>query len=468
VIAARRLQRHFADGFISETVDDLWEPWMRHADTALEDDALLLLIQEELAKRCRKSKTRGRKATPAEVILRMLLLKHVRDWSYETLSREVRANLVYREFTRIGGEKVPDDRTMGNLARQLGPEVIESLHRRVVEIAQENKIAAGRRMRVDTTVVETDIHYPTDSTLLGDGVRVLTRVMKKVTAAAGKSGTQMRDRSRSAKLKVLAIARASRNKTEQGRQKMKKAYIRLLEIASRVTGQAKKFSREIAAGIKRGNLSVLHKAQTQLDEMIPRIRQVLRQTRERILRGNTKAEGKLLSIFETHTEVIRKGKAHKPNEFGKLVLIQEAENQIVTHYRICDQRPADSTLLSSCLDQHIRQFGRAPQRVAADPGFFSAANESSAQQMGVRRVSIPSHDTKSAARKQRQKQRWFRELQKWRTGCEGRISVLKRRHGLRRSLYKGPDGIRRWVGLGVIADNVIHIGTHLAAQSRSR
>jgi IS5 family transposase len=310
VIAARRLQRSFADGFIAEAVEDLWEPWMRHADKALEDEAVLLIIQQELAKRCKKSKTRGRKATPADVILRMLLLKHVRDWSFETLSREVRANLVYREFTRVGGEKVPDDRTMGNLARQLGPEVIDELHRRVVEIAQENKIAAGRKMRVDTTVVETDVHYPTDSSLMGDGVRVLTRIMKKV-AVAGEAGTKMRDRSRSAKLKVLAIARASRNKTEKGQQKMKKAYVKLLEITSRVTGQAKKFSREIAEGVKQGNLSVLNKAKKQLDEMIPRVQQVLRQTRERVLRGNTQADGKLLSIFETHTEVIRKGKAHK-------------------------------------------------------------------------------------------------------------------------------------------------------------
>ena len=107
--------------------------------------------------------------------------------------------------------------------------------------------------------------------------------------------------------------------------------------------------------------------------------------------------------------------------------------------------------------------------MAADPGFFSAANESKAHQIGVKRVSIPSHDTKSATRKQRQKQRWFKELQKWRTGCEGRISVLtKWRHGLRRSLYRGSDGIQRWVGLGVIADNVIHIGTHLAEQARPR
>lgn len=468
MIATRRLQRNFADGFIAEAVEDLWEPWMRHADQALEDEALLLIIQQELAQRCKKSKTRGRKATPAEVILRMLRLKHVRDWSYEVLCREVRANLVYREFTRIGGEKVPDDRTRGNLARPLGPEVIEKLHRRVVEIAQENQIATGRKMRVDTTVVETDVHYPTDSSLLGDGVRVLTRIMKKVTAVAGKAGSQMRDRSRSAKLKVLAIARASRSKTEQGRQKMKNAYVKLVEITSRVTGQAKKFSSEIAEGVKKGSLSVLDKAKKQLDEMIPRVQQVLRQTRERVLRGNTQADGKLLGIFETHTEVIRKGKANKPNEFGKLVLVQEAENQIITHYQVCEQRPADSTLLEGCLEQHVELFGRAPEQVAADPGFFSAANESKAEQMGVKRVSIPSHDTKSPARKKRQKQRWFKKLPQWRTGCEGRISVLKRRHGLRRSLYKKPDGIRRWVGLGVIADNVIHIGTHLAEQARFR
>jgi transposase, IS5 family len=468
VIAARRLQRKFADGFIAEAVEDLWEPWMRHADKALADDALLVLIQQELAKRCKKSKTRGRKATPAEVVLRMLLLKHVRDWSYETLSREVRANLVYREFTRVGGEKVPDDRTMGNLARQLGPEVIEQLNRRVVDIAQEHKITAGRKMRVDTTVVETDIHYPTDSTLLGDGVRVLTRIMKNVAGAVGKVGRQWRDRSRSAKLKVLAIARASRNKTEQGREKMKKAYLQLLEISSRVTGQAKQFAHAMTGRIQRGHRAALHKAKKQLDQMIPRVQQVLRQTRERVLRGNTQAEGKLLSIFETHTEVIRKGKAHKPNEFGKLVLIQEAENQIITHFQVCELRPADSTLLEGCLEKHVEQFGRAPECVAADPGFFSAANESKAEQLGVTRVSIPSHDTKSPARKQRQQQRWFKELQKWRTGCEGRISVLKRRHGMRRSLYKGSDGIRRWVGLAVIADNLIHIGTHLAERDHSR
>ena len=468
MIAARRLQRSFADGFISEEVEDLWEPWMRQADHALEDEALLLLIQQELSKRIKKSKTRGRPGTPAEVVLRMMLLKHVRDWSYAVLTREVRANLVYREFTRIGGGKVPDDKTMGALGRQLGPEAVERINRRMVEIAQENKVAAGKKMRVDTTVVETNIHYPTDSTLLGDGVRVLTRVMKRIGAVAGALGTRFRDRSRAVKLRVLAIARASRNKTEKGQEKLKLAYTQLLDATSRVAGQARKFSREIAARVKRGSRTVLRKAKKELDEMIPRVEQVMRQTRERIFGGNTHAEGKILSLFETHTEVIRKGKTDKPNEFGKLVKIQEAENQIITHYEVYDQRPADSNLLIPSLEQHIEVFGRAPREVAADPGFFSAANESKAEEMGVQRVSIPSHGTKSPARKSRQKKRWFKKLQKWRTGCEGRISVLKRRHGLERSRYKGLDGMKRWVGLGVIADNLINIGIHMAAESSKK
>ena len=467
MIAARRLQRTFADGLILEEVADLWEAWMRHADKALEDEALLLLIQQELMKRCKKSKTRGRPATPAEVVLRMMLLKHVRDWSYAVLTREVRANLVYREFTRIGGGCVPDDKTMGRLGRQLGPDAVRALHERVVQIARENKVAAGRKLRVDTTVVETNIHYPTDSTLLGDGVRVLTRIMKKIGQLTGAAGTKLRDRSRAVKLRVLAIARASRNKTAKGQEKLKQGYIQLLEATCRVVGQAAKFSREIASGIKRGKRRALGKAKTQLDAMIPRVRQVIRQTRERVLKGNTHAEGKLLSIFETHTEVIRKGKTDKPNEFGKLIKIQEAENQIVTSYEVYDERPADSTLLIPAIEQHVKQFERVPDLVSADPGFFSAANEAQAEEMGVQRVSIPSHATKSTARKQRQKERWFKKAQKWRTGCEGRISVLKRRHGLRRSRYKGESGMKRWVGLGVIADNLIHIGSHLAAQDSS-
>jgi len=471
MIRTHRAQLHLGDefiaGFIAEQPQELWEPWMRQVDQALDDERLLEIIQDAWNRLCKKSKTRGRPGTPAEVILRLLLLKHIRDWSYEELEREVRANFVYRQFTRIGGGQVPDDKSMSRFSRQLGPAVIEKLHQRVVAIAQEKKVIQGRKLRVDTTVVETNIHYPTDSTLLGDGVRVLTRVMKKVTAVAGKVGTQMRDRMRSVKRRMLEIARASRDVSEKGKQKRALAYGKLLEVTGRVVGQARKFSSQIASKVKRGSHKVLQKAKRQLDEMIPRVEQVMRQTRQRVLGGDTRAEGKIVSVFESQTEVIRKGKAGKPTEFGKLVKIQEAENQIVTHYEVFDERPSDSTLLIPAIQRHIEQFGRAPQMAAADAGFFSAANEAQAEQLGVQRVAIPSQSTKSAQRKQQQKKRWFKKAQKWRTGCEGRISVLKRRHGINRSRYRGTDGMRRFVGLGVIADNLINIGHVLLASVKS-
>ena len=163
--------------------------------------------------------------------------------------------------------------------------------------------------------------------------------------------------------------------------------------------------------------------------------------------------------------MIRKGKAGKPNEFGKLVKLQEAEHQIITDYVVYEKRPSDSEVLIPALDAHAQRMGHMPRVVAGDAAFYSAANEAAAWSKGVKRVCIPNRSTKSAERKREQKKRWFKHGQKWRTGCEGRISVVKRRHGLNRCRYTGDDGMKRWVGLGVIADNLINIGRVLATRS---
>ena len=219
MIKTHRAQRSFGDGLIAEEVKDLHEAWMRHADQLLGDREIVAAVYEALAKRRPQSRKRGRPGTPAEVVLRLLVLKHMRNWSYGVLEREVRANLVYRDFTRVGGEKAPDAKTMGKWTVALGPEVVEQIHERIVQIARDHRVATGRRMRVDTTVVETNIHYPTDSNLLGDGVRVLTRTMKKITEIAGAAGAKLRDRSRSVKLRVLEIARAARAKSLPSRKR---------------------------------------------------------------------------------------------------------------------------------------------------------------------------------------------------------------------------------------------------------
>jgi transposase, IS5 family len=469
MIEMRRAQLSFGDGLIAEEVSDLREDWMQHADRVLADEQIVAAVYEALAQRHPKSRSRGRLGAPAETVLRLLILKHVRNWSYGVLEREVRANLVYRDFTRVGGGKAPDAKTMGRWGLALGPQVIKQIHERIVQIAQDDGVTQGRKMRVDTTVVETNIHYPTDSSLLGDGVRVLTRTMKKIAKIAGEAGARLCDRSRSVKLRVLEIARAARAKGKPHRERLQRAYSKLLNSTSRVVGQAKRFSEEIAEGVKRSTDVVkqlaLEGLRRQLDTMVPLVKQVMKQARARIFRGNTRVEGKILSLFEPSTEVIRKGKAAKPNEFGKMVKLQEAENQIVVDYEVYDRRPNDSDLLIAAIDAHQARLGRTPRLVAADAAFYSTKNEAAAKAKGVKRVCIPNRSTKSAERKREQKKRWFRNGQKWRTGCEGRISVVKRRHGLNRCRYKGFVGMNRWVGLGVIADNMVNIGRAMEKQA---
>ena len=469
MIKMRRAQLSFGDGLIANEVEDLREKWMTHADEVLEDEQLVATVYEALAKRRPKSRSRGRQATPAEVVLRLMILKHVRNWSYYILEREVRANLVYRDFTRVGAAKMPDAKTMGRWGRALGPQVIKRVHEQIVEIARTKEVIEGRRMRVDTTVTETNIHHPTDSSLLGDGVRVLTRTMKKITKIAGEVGTKLRNRSRSVKLRVLDIARAARAKGPQSQEKLKRNYRQLLESTSRVVGQARQFSKEIADGIKRSKDIVkqlaLEGLRQEIDIMIRRVKQVMKQTRARIFRGDTRSEGKIFSLFEPSTEIIRKGKAAKPNEFGKMVKLQEAENQIIIDYEVYDRRPNDADLLVPAIEAHQAKLGRTPHLVAADAAFYSDKNEKAAKMKGVKRVCVPNRSTKSAERKREQKKRWFRQGQKWRTGSEGRVSVTKRRHGLNRCRYKGDDGMKRWVGFGVIADNLINIGGTLAKRS---
>ena len=463
MIQLRHRQPSLWHSGLAKDIEDLWEPWMKEVDQLLEDAALVESVYDAQGKRHPKSRTRGRTQTPAEVALRLLILKHVRNWSYDTLEREVRANLVYRAFTRIGDEKVPDAKTLARLGQAIGPEVIGELHERLMALARERGVVQGRKMRVDTTVVETNVHYPTDSSLLGDGARVLTRTMKKVEKVTGGLKKRIRNRMRSVNKKVIAIALAGRLKGPEGEERRVERYRELLSLTRKIVHQAEGVLEEVQH-LPRHRQARLKRFREILETMTGRVRQVVRQTKARVFRGVTKYPHKIVSLFEPHTEIIRKGKASKPNEFGNLVKVQEAENQIITHYEVFATRPDDSELLVPAVEQHQRRFGRAPRLVAADTGFYSLKNEKTIQGMGVTRVAVPSRSTKSSERRKLQRTRWFKSGQRWRTGCEGRISVLKRRHGLNRCRYRGFAGLQRWVGLGVIADNVIQIGGYLAMQ----
>jgi IS5 family transposase len=440
----------------------LWPDWLRRIDTLLEDEAVIDTVVTALEQRWPQSRRRGRLGTPAEVVIRMLILKHLHNWSFDELEQEVRANLVYRAFTRIDADTVPDAKTILKIAKALGPDVITELHQRVVEVAKRAGVTHGRRFRLDTTVVETNVHYPTDSTLLQDGVRVLTRTMQRASRALGDAAGHVRDRRRSVGRRVMAIVLAARS--PKTRSALVQHYRRLMATTRAVLREAGTMVRRTGHRLRSATDTAARRVrglQQQLQQMRPLVQRVLAQTRARVFGGDTHVPDKVLSVFEPHTEAIRKGKIVKPTEFGKLVTIQEAEHQIVTAFEVHPERPADVSLWTPALDRHRQTFGRAPDLATGDKGFSSAANERAATDRGVRRVVLPARGRKSAARRAHERQRWFRRGHRWRTGCEGRISVLKRRHGLRRCRYHGHDGMHRWVGLGVIADNLINVATFL-------
>jgi transposase, IS5 family len=422
--------------------DKLWDPTLRAIDTLLDDDVLVDRVAEALAERHPQSRRRGRLGTPAAVVLRMLVLKHLHDWSFDECEREVRGSLVHRAFCRIDGERVPDAKTLIRLAQLLDEPVLKDVLARLVALGRERRVVRGRRLRVDTTVVETNIHYPTDATLLADGVRVLTRSLRRI-------GERVRERTRSVARRVFEIAQRSRTAgsrvrprvRERSKAKMKVLYQSLMRITRAVMRQA-----EAAVTPARNR----HHA-AQLSTTIELIRQVLAQTRARVLRGDTHYPGKVVSLFEPHTEIIRKGKLAKPTEFGRLVKIQEAEAQFITDYTVCERRQSERALWEPALERHIALFDRAPHLAVADGGFASRTNERAAQDRGVRHVVLPRQSREPRARS-------ARAALRWRTGIEGRISALKRRHGLRRCRYHGESGMQRWVGLGVIANNLLVLG----------
>jgi IS5 family transposase len=469
MIRRRHEQRSVFELYLPDG-EKLWPEELRRIDKVLEDEAVIDTMCEGLGRRWPQSTRRGRSGTPAEVVLRMLVLKHLFKWSYDELEREVRANLVYRAFARVGAEKVPDAKTILKITRALGPEVIEQLHSRVVALAIRAGGSKGRRFRIDTTVVETNIHYPTDSSLLSDGIRVVTRVVKRVENLIGAGRRRMRNYGRSVKrqcMKIRLLARSPKNRDQQV-----EVYRKLMTTARKVVREGKRTGRRMQVRL-RGAASTgewkrrLGNVKEELNIFCNRLEKVLEQTKQRVFGGDTHVPNKLLSVFETHTEAIRKGKMDKPTEFGKMVTIQEAEGGLVTAYEVQGRRQWDSKLWEPALDKHAQIFGRAPYLAAADRGFSSKWNEEVAQQLGVRHVCLPKKGRISQQRRRHQRQRWFRRGQRWRAGSEACISVLKRRHGLDRCLYRSEDGIQKWVGLGVIASNLLTIGRRPAA-SRPR
>jgi IS5 family transposase len=438
-----------------------FEPELAELDRLLEDDVLFQHIKADLGRRRPHTTETGRPSTPVEVILRLLVVQHLYDWSYAQTEHFVGDSLVLRQFCRLGLEPVPHHTTLMRWSNVVQPETMHRLLDRVTELARSLKVTRGRKLRIDSTVVATAIHYPTDSTLLFDGVRVLSRLVQRATLAL--TGRQRRvgvQRMRDAKQLVRRIeATAAAHATARDRAERPTLYRRLLGMAQASLDQAERVRQTLATRAE-ATMQPLHSA---LGHMAELVQQVIAQTPRRVVDGESvPACAKLVSLFEPHSAIVRRGKAHLPAEFGRKILFDEVEGGLVTRYAVLAGNPPDAPELPLSLEHHQACFGQVPTLLTADRAFFTLDNERLAHDLRIRSVALPRQGPLTPKQKEVRYGVAFRRAYRWRAGIEGRISVLKRRFGLARCRYHGEAGMQRWVGWRLLAHNLRQISRSVA------
>ena len=455
------IDKHEADNILKRVPGLIikMNPELAAIDQVLNDDELFCMVRDDLAQRYPKTLTAGRKSTPVEVILRMLAIKHLYDLSYEQTVLQVADSLVLRQFCRVYFEAVPDQSTLCRWANLIQPPTLQAFNQRIMNLAIDSKLTRGCKLRMDGTVVETTIHHPTDSRLLADSVRVLGRTLtraKKLLGAGTRLSTVLfRNRQRSAKQAARKIAGLSR----RGREQLKPQYQRLVQTTKATVRQAEQVLAELESRAASEGQHLIEVLQT----FMPRAQQVLDQTVRRVFGGEkVPSAEKLVSIFESHTDIIRRGKPNKPTEYGHKIWLGEVEGGFIAQYEVLKGNPNDEGQWQPTLENHIQLFGQPPRQASADRGVHSADNEAFATKLGVKHIVLPKPGRRSESRRQHERQRWFWRGRRFHAGVEGRISVIKRKYGLDRCRNRGQDGFERWVGWGIIANNLTAMGKGLS------
>ena len=433
------------------------DPVLKELDVLLDDDQMYQQVRTDLGKRYRYTLVHGRHSTPVEVLLRMLLCKHLYGWSYEETRERVADSLVLRWFCRVYFQSVPDKSTLIRWTHTLRPETLHRLNDRVVELAKQAKVTKGRKLRLDATCVQTTIHHPTDSGLLIDSARVLSRLVKHAKPLVKEQlhnvGAACRSRLRSARRAAQALHRLLRRKSETKEQDQRALYQKLIETTEQMVRQAER----VVQALHQQTESTAKRLREQAEQVVPLVKRVIAQTRSRVLEGQKVASAdKVLSLFEPHTRAIPRHKGGAEVEFGRHVILDEVEGGIVTRYAILEQ-PNEHGQAVQAVAHHQQVFGRAPRLMAGDRGVHSADTEEVLTEAGVKLVAIPASGKLSEARQALERTRRWKRGYRWRAGIEGRIASLRRDFGWRRSGYHGPDGMERWLGLGVMASNLRRI-----------
>ncbi|HKF38553.1 MAG TPA: ISNCY family transposase [Ktedonobacteraceae bacterium] len=433
------------------------DPVLKRLDILLDDDELYQQVRVDFGKRHRYTLVHGRHSTPVEVLLRMLILKHLYQWSYKELEGRVKDSLVLRWFCRVAFHAVPDGSTLWRWQQTLRPETVHALNDRVVQLAKQARVTKGRKLRLDATCVQTNIHHPTDSGLLVDSVRVLSRFVQRAKGLVKEQVSNVqqlcRSRLRTARQVAQTLHRQLRRKVEEKEAQQKKLYEKLIETTQQMVRQ----SRQVIAALGERTEQQAKRLLRQAQEVLPLVERVIAQTRTRVLEGKKMAsDQKVLSLFEPHTRAIPRHKGGALVEFGRHVILDEVEGGLVTRYQILEH-PTEHGQAVEAVAHHQALFAHPPGLVAGDRGVQSAETEERLLAAGVKQVAIPASGKLSEERRALERTRAWRRGYRWRAGIEGRIASLRRDFGWHTSAYHGQDGMERWLGLGVIASNLRRI-----------
>jgi IS5 family transposase len=402
-----------------------------------------------------------------ETYLRLMFLKFRYRLGYESLCREVADSISWQRFCRIPfGTRVPHPTTLMKITTRCGDGAVAGLNEALLAKAAAAKLLRTDKVRADTTVVEAAVAYPTDSGLLAKAIGTMARTVARIKAAGGAKRTRSRDRRRSAGQRARSIAAKLKLRGEQHRDQAQAAVRR---ITGELAGIAEHTMREATAVIRNARRALrtatgqrkgrLHRAINDLDTLVGRTEHVVAQARSRLAGVMPESANRLVSLHDVQARPIRKGRLGKPVEFGYKAQIVDNTDGVILDHTVEIGNPHDAPQLAPAIERITARTGRTPRAVTADRGYGEASLERDLTDLGVRRVAIPRKGKPTAARREFEHRRAFRDKVKWRTGSEGRINHIKRSYGWNRTELTGVNGARTWCGHGVFAHNLVKIGT---------
>ena len=444
----------------------LLEPILKSISNFLDDQQEMIARVRRDLERGLKNPMTGRNGLTPQQVLRSLILMRVKNWNYRELRERIADGYTLRQFTDFYCQPVPQHDAFNRAFNRLTPETLQKVNEWVVQAAVDLRLEDGQKLRVDSTVVQTDIHHPTDNTLLWDVVRVLTRLVGRLGKAVRQPLPGFHNRTRAARRRMQEIQRLT--PTERSERQAEK-YRELIGVTEEVVSCARKAveqTQKFCGQDLLADLSVgeLRKQIVHYCELGDR---VIDQSRRRVLQGEQVPNAeKIYSIFEPHTDLIKRGKIQTPLEFGHKVFLAESAQGLITQYEVLQGNPGDDRQVESSLARHKDEFGRAPGLYSSDRGFFSEKNLQTCKENGVKVVCIPQRGGKKTPQREAyEKSSAFKKGQRFRAGIEGRISVLFRGRGMKRCLAEGRERFELLVGAAVLANNLMRIATLLSKRS---